>query len=95
MIANYIGAVKINKKIKRIPLKLRKTPRLIIGGNYFVCFGDDYSYPCKLLEIIEEFDSKEVRIEIPIKPMSKKGFINLKGEKVIFGHRNIYYMLMK
>jgi hypothetical protein len=73
--------------------KARTAPELILGGNYYVCFGSNYAYPCMIKEIINEFSETEVRIEIPMKPQSKKGFRDQSGN---ISHRwtqsNILYV---
>lgn len=81
MIKEFQGRIKVSNEIKPLPLKARKTPKLIIGGNYYVSFGTNNAYPCTLVEIITEFSKTEVRVEIPEKPRSKKGFIDINGNR--------------
>jgi hypothetical protein len=45
--------IEVDKKIKPLPFNKRTIPELIIGGDYYVCFGDNKVRPCKLLEIRE------------------------------------------
>ena len=70
--------VKVDKKVKPIHYKNRKTVDLIIGEEYYVSFGKNQARICTLIEIDEEYG--RITIEIPIKPMSKKGFIDTNGE---------------
>jgi len=45
--------IKVDKSVKPLPFKERTKPELIIGGNYYVCFGHNKVRPCKLLKIQE------------------------------------------
>jgi hypothetical protein len=56
------------------------TPKLIVGEKYYVSFGSNDTYPCRLLKILHEYDTPEVEIEIPIKAGSKKGFKDVNGK---------------
>jgi hypothetical protein len=80
MIKGLLGRERIAKSISPIHFSKRKTPELTEGGNYFVSFGSNDTYPCKLIKIINVNGSPEVEIEIPMKPMSKKGFIDSNGK---------------
>ena len=75
------GKIKVDAKIKPLPFKKRKAPEPHIGDEYFVSFGNNNVYPCTLLEIINKFSETEVRIEIPMKSLSKKGFIDINGNR--------------
>ena len=46
--------IKVDKKIKPLPFNERTKPELIIGGDYYVCFGHNKVRPCKLLAIPED-----------------------------------------
>jgi hypothetical protein len=74
MIKEFKGGQKVDSSIKPLPFKKKKEPVLIIGNDYYVSFGNNYVYPCTLLEVINEFDITEVKVEIPMKALSKKGF---------------------
>lgn len=80
MIKGLLGREKITKSVTPIHFAKRKIPELIVGGNYFVSFGSNDTYPCKLVKVINIYDRKEVEIEIPMKPRSKKGFIDINGK---------------
>lgn len=80
MIKGLLDRVRVDKSLTPIHYKKRKIPQLVIGKNYFVSFGSNDTYPCKLIKVITVFDRKEVEIEIPMKPMSKKGFIDIDGK---------------
>lgn len=79
MLKGYIGGVKVDKSIKPIPMKNRIVPTLVIGGDYYVSFGGNNTYPCKLIKVLDEMAEPDVNIEIPIKSTSKKGFKDSKG----------------
>lgn len=70
--------IKVDKKIKPIHPRDRKTVELIIGKEYYVSFGSNKVSRCTLIEIDKEAD--RITIEIPVKPMSKKGYIDRNGE---------------
>lgn len=73
------GKIKVDKNIKPISFNIRKPVPLNIGSEYYVSYGNNYVRRCILSEILENSDTKQVRIEIPIKPRSKKGFIDKNG----------------
>ena len=74
MIKEFKGGQKVDSSIKPLPFKKKKEPVLIIGNDYYVSFGNNCVYPCTLIEVINEFDMKEVKVEIPMKALSKKGY---------------------
>jgi len=74
MIKEFKGGQKVDSSIKPLPFKKRKEPVLNIGYDYYVSFGNNCVYSCTLLEVINEFDRTEVKIEIPMKALSKKGY---------------------
>ncbi len=80
MIKGFLNRVKVDKTIKPIHFRKRKTNDLVVGGDYYVSFGCNDAYPCRLIKIINQFDRLEVEIEIPMKPMSKRGFIDINGK---------------
>ncbi len=45
--------IKVDKEVTSIPYTNRKEPKLEIGGDYYVCFGNNIAYPCTLKKIIE------------------------------------------
>lgn len=76
-----LNKIKVDKAIKPIPYTKRTTVKLVVGGDYYVSFGSNIVYPCVLLKIIEsEQTPTHVKIEIPVKPRSKKGFIDIDGK---------------
>lgn len=80
MIKGLLDRVKVAKSIKAIHYTKRIIPKLTVGENYFVCFANNNTYPCVLKKIITEYGHLEVEIEIPMKPMSKRGFIDINGK---------------
>jgi hypothetical protein len=72
--------IKVDKKVKPIHFLKRKPVELIIGNEYFVSFGNHNVSRCVLTEISELKDSNQITIDIPIKPRSKKGFIDTDGK---------------
>lgn len=71
--------IKVDKKIKPIHYSLRTTVKLIVGNEYYVSFGSNKVKRCTLVEIDTEGGRTGITIEIPIKPDSKKGFIDSEG----------------
>jgi hypothetical protein len=60
------NAIKVDKKIKPIHFSKRTVVSLVEGDPYFVCFGMNKAYSCKLLEVLPHgTDTAEVRIEYP------------------------------
>ena len=45
--------IRVDKKIAPVHYTQRKEPMLRVGDDYYVCFGNNIVYPCKLNEIIE------------------------------------------
>lgn len=82
MIKEYIGRIKIDNKTKPLPIDLRTAPKITIGGNYFVSFGTNNTYPCKLVNYKEVKGRKEITIEIQAK--SKKLVVKGDGSKSYF-----------
>ena len=72
MIKEFYGLIKVDKAIKPLPFAKRQQPDLKVGRDYFVSYLNNNAYPCIVLEIINEFDHEEVRIEIPLKISSKR-----------------------
>jgi hypothetical protein len=73
--------IKVDKAVKPIPYKKRKTVELTIGGSYYVCFGNHNARPCTVTEIISDQGPLSVTVEIPAKPMSKNGYIDSTGKR--------------
>ena len=44
--------IKVDKEITPIHYTKRTEPELIVGADYYVCFGNNIAYPCTLKEII-------------------------------------------
>ena len=53
MVAGEKHIIKVDKEITPIHYTKRKEPVLKVGGDYFVCFGNNIVYPCTLDEIME------------------------------------------
>ena len=81
MIKGFLNRVRVDKNIKPIHYSKRRAPEITVGGNYFVSFGSNDTYPCVVTKIIKEFDRDEVEIDIPTKALSKKGFIDINGKR--------------
>lgn len=47
------AVIKVNKHIKPLPYNERTIPELVVGKEYFVCFGNNNARPSRLLEIRE------------------------------------------
>ena len=75
---DYIGKIKVASKVKPLKTKDRIAPALIEGENYYISFGNNNVYSCKLVKILTERNM--VNIEIRTKPKSKKGYKDLNGE---------------
>ena len=75
-----IGKVKVDEAVQPLHYKERTAPVLAIGANYFVSFGGNITYPCVLTNIIKSDGYPDrVEIEVPIKPRSDKGFVDVDG----------------
>lgn len=72
MIKELSGRIKVNRNIKSVPRANRITPELKMWSIYYVCFANNNVYPCRISEIIKEFDQTEVRIKISTKPKYSK-----------------------
>ncbi|GAA4344370.1 hypothetical protein GCM10023184_45600 [Flaviaesturariibacter amylovorans] len=46
--------ISVPKVIKPIHYNRRRTPRLVIGKGYFICFGNNKVLPCTLKEIVDK-----------------------------------------
>jgi hypothetical protein len=44
--------IKVDKSITPIHYTKRTEPDLVLGGDYYVCFGDNVAFPCTLKEIL-------------------------------------------
>jgi hypothetical protein len=63
-----------------LQLSKRKAPELVIGGEYFVCYVNNDTYPCVITAILQDHAGKDkVTIEIPVRAASKKGFTDANG----------------
>ncbi len=92
MIKTFQGGVKVDHNTKPLSYSKRVQPDLHIGYDYYVSFTNNNVYPCTLLEIINEFDKTEVKIGIPVKSKSKKGFIDGIGNRSFYlTQTNIVY----
>ena|ERR1035437_4183689 len=80
--------IKVDKKVKPLPFNERTIPELIIGNDYFVCFGSNIVRPCKLLEIRED-----VKMIVVSKnpPMIFKTPLLGKGAKIVHDCNVLYY----
>ena len=67
----YTLKYNINKQIKPLPLKDRKTVDLSIGELYYVSLGGSIAYQCELLDIIESEDSVMIRCGRMLKIIKK------------------------
>ena len=45
--------IKVDKEITPIHYTKRTEPELRVGGDYFVCFGNNVAFPCTIKEIKE------------------------------------------
>jgi hypothetical protein len=80
MIHSVIGRQKVKGDIKPLHYSKRKAPELVVGGEYFVCYVNNDTYPCVVTAIINNPTGKDkVEIEIPVRAESKKGFTDADG----------------
>ena len=70
--------IRVDKKITPIPYTIRTVPRLEIGEDYYVCFGNNIAYPCILKNIIEALPKRIV--------INKYDDGKLFGEHVLFNN---------
>lgn len=71
--------IKVDKSVKPIHYSKRKPVELVVGNDYFVSFGRNNALRCKLIELYMEGERQRIVVEIPTRPMSKKGFIDSNG----------------
>ncbi|MCP9752334.1 hypothetical protein [Ferruginibacter sp. HRS2-29] len=80
MIHSVIGREKVKGDIKPLHYNKRTAPELVVGGEYFVCYVNNDTYPCVVTAITHNPTGKDkVDIEIPVRAESKKGFIDADG----------------
>lgn len=51
-------------RVKAMRRSERTIPNLKIGTDYFVSFGDNLVHPCKLVRMVDEFQTKMIEIEV-------------------------------
>jgi len=91
MIKEFEGGVRVNSKIRTLPIKDRIVPKLIVGNIYYASFGLNCAYPCVLKEIINEYSQAEIKVKFMIKPqyVNRRGYL---GPKVqIYAKSYILY----
>ncbi len=91
MLKEILDGVKVSPSIKPINRKDRQIPMLKLGHEYFISFLGHNAYPCTRVEIINEFDQTEVKVELRMKS-PKGGFHD--GSGMIRNYRtqnNIVY----
>ena len=60
--------IKVDKSFKEIHFSMRKQIDLIVEKDYFVSFGDNFAYHCKLKEVLFDREKTDmVRIETAVK----------------------------
>lgn len=74
--------IKVNKTIKPLIFAERIIPDLIIQGDYYVCFGKNRVYHCKLVEIR---DNGKILIE-KFPPTVYRTPLLGKRKKIIISH---------
>ena len=79
MMKDIIGSVRVSKKIQPLLRFQRIEPILSPGGDYYISFGDNSAYPCKLLNVINEYSKTEVSVQIMCK--SRKMVRDAQGNK--------------
>jgi hypothetical protein len=70
--------IKVDKEIIPVHYTKRTEPKLEIGADYYVCFGNNIVYPCTIKEIIEGRNKRVV-----IDKYDKGQFF---GEHVVFSN---------
>lgn len=75
----FLGKIKVPAGIRPITGSERIAPELEVGKGYYVCYGNNNVYRCRLSEIINEFAKTEVRILLPLKHSHRK-FIGQDGK---------------
>ena len=78
--------IKVDPKIKPTNIKNRKPVELVVGKEYYVCFGKNEVSRCQLSEIDPEKNT--ITIEIPPKSISKNSYIDDEGN---FFHPTVYF----
>lgn len=72
MSLEFWGKIKVPSKIKPILRKDRITPELKENNRYYICFGNNNVYPCRLLAVVNKFDQTEVKVQFRVKPRFAK-----------------------
>ena len=70
--------IKVDKEITPVHYTKRTEPKLEIGEDYYVCFGNNIAYPCRLKKIIEALPKRIV--------INKYDDGKLFGEHVLFSN---------
>lgn len=73
----HLDEIKVDKSVMPIHYKDRVPVDLVVGNTYYVSFGKNLARKCTLISINEE--QGMITIEIPVKPMSKKGYRDMNG----------------
>jgi len=82
----------VPRRIKPLPKKERRIVDLVPGTRYYVSFGTNNAYPCTLVEILEEFSIREIRVVIDYKPNRQGWYRNSTGALVwVTGNEHILF----
>lgn len=73
-----IEIIKVNEEVKILPVEKRIKFDIIPGQKYYICYGDNIVWGCIVSEIIS--DQNKLSINVPIKPLGKKGYQDLNGK---------------
>lgn len=67
MLKQFEKPIKVDSKIKLQKRSERIASELKVGDAYYVSFGTNWTYPCLISEIENEFEQTEVKIKKRVK----------------------------
>jgi hypothetical protein len=67
-IREYAGLIRVRSSVKPLPKQARRPIELAFGEQYYVSFGANNAYPCRLIAILDEFSTREIKVAVDYKP---------------------------
>jgi hypothetical protein len=61
--------ISVNKSVKPAHISVRKAPKLVVNGTYYISFGNHEAAPCILLDVMDNH-----KIRVGLKNNSKNGY---------------------
>jgi len=88
---NLKGKVKVRGSIQSLPVEKRITPDLCIGKWYYISFGSNNAYPCRLREVLHHENYAEIVVEIPVRRYRKPKSFGLEKRSIDWGSLHTVY----